>query len=234
MPRNRTLVTVRGGTEGKYTEHELWSPYAIGSNPQLGPNIIYEPLAFYSAFADKKILWLAESYEYSADFKELTVKTRPGINWSDGKPFTAEDVAYTFNTLNELGAKVKWGADVQQVAGGRRRRPTPTPSSVNFKVPAPRFFDLMLPTSTTSACYIVPKHIFEGQDWTTLHALRPRQGLAGHDRPVEGRLRLARRRRSSTAATTGGASRAGVGKLPKVERIICLPGHGRAADWRRR
>ena len=54
VPRNRTLVTVRdGGTDGKFIEHELWSPYVIGSNPQLGGNIIYEPLAFYSAFADK-------------------------------------------------------------------------------------------------------------------------------------------------------------------------------------
>ena len=60
VPRNRTLVTVRGGTEGKFTDNTLWSPYVIGSNPQLGGNIIYEPLAFYSAFADKTIMWLAE------------------------------------------------------------------------------------------------------------------------------------------------------------------------------
>jgi hypothetical protein len=60
VPRNRTLVTVRGGTDGKHTEAELWSPYVIGSNPQLGGNIIYEPLAFYSAFADKTII-LTES-----------------------------------------------------------------------------------------------------------------------------------------------------------------------------
>jgi peptide/nickel transport system substrate-binding protein len=107
VPRNRTLVTVRdGGTDGKFVEHELWSPYVIGSNPQLGGNIIYEPLAFYSAFADKEILWLAEGYSYSPDYQELTVKTRSGITWSDGKPFSAEDVAYSLNTLNELGAKV--------------------------------------------------------------------------------------------------------------------------------
>ena len=123
VPRNRTLVTVRGGTEGKHTEYDLWSPYVIGSNPQLGGNIIYEPLAFYSAFADKTIMWLAESYAYTSDFKELTVKTRPGITWSDGKPFSAEDVAYSLNTLNELGGKVKWGKDVQEVLElGRRDR----------------------------------------------------------------------------------------------------------------
>jgi len=33
----------------------------------------------------------------------------------DGKPFSAEDVAYSLNTLNELGGKVKWGKDVQEV-----------------------------------------------------------------------------------------------------------------------
>src|SRR6267378_3724692 len=143
VPRNRTLVTVRGGTDGKHTEAELWSPYVIGSNPQLGGNIIYEPLAFYSAFADKTIMWLAESYKYSPDYKELTVKTRSGITWSDGKPFSAEDVAYSLNTLNELGGKVKWGKDVQEVLESATVV-DPNTTLIKFKVPAPRFFFHML------------------------------------------------------------------------------------------
>ena len=40
---------VRGGTQGKFIDHELWSPYALGSNYLGGMNIAYEPLAFYSA-----------------------------------------------------------------------------------------------------------------------------------------------------------------------------------------
>ena len=76
VPRNRTLTLVWGGREGRWVDFELWNPYAIGSNHQNGPGILYEPLAFYSAFADKETLWLAESYKYSADFKELTIKTR--------------------------------------------------------------------------------------------------------------------------------------------------------------
>ena len=65
----------QGGTQGKYLDYELWNPYAIGANHQTGPNLIYEPLAYYSAFADKEYIWLAESYEYSPDFKQLTIKT---------------------------------------------------------------------------------------------------------------------------------------------------------------
>ena len=61
VPRNRTLTLVWTGREGRWVDHELWNPYAIGSNHQSGPGIFYEPLAYYSAFADKEYLWLAES-----------------------------------------------------------------------------------------------------------------------------------------------------------------------------
>src|SRR6185437_939641 len=104
IPRNRTLILIKnGGRDGRWVDYDLWNPYSIGSNHQNGPNIMCEPLAYYSAFADKTYLWLAESYEYTPDFRQLTIKTRQGVNWSDGAPFTAEDVAYTFNSLRDLG-----------------------------------------------------------------------------------------------------------------------------------
>ena len=83
-----------------------------GTTHQDGLQVIYEPLAFYSAFADEEILWLAESYSFNDDFTELTIKTRSGINWSDGEPFSAEDVAYTIDTLRQLGAEVMWGTEM--------------------------------------------------------------------------------------------------------------------------
>ena len=114
-PREKTMVLVWSGSrEGRWVDSELWNPYSIGSNHQNGPNIVYEPLAYYSAFADKTYMWLAESYNFSADFKQLTIKTRSGIKWSDGKPFSAEDVAFTLNGLRDLGPKVRFGVDVQQ------------------------------------------------------------------------------------------------------------------------
>ena len=35
---------------------------------------------------------------YNDDFTEMTVKLRPGIYWSDGVEFTADDVVFTINT----------------------------------------------------------------------------------------------------------------------------------------
>jgi hypothetical protein len=46
VPRNRTLTLVWTGREGRWIDHELWNPYAIGSNHQSGPGILYEPLAY--------------------------------------------------------------------------------------------------------------------------------------------------------------------------------------------
>jgi peptide/nickel transport system substrate-binding protein len=55
---------------------------------------------------------LATSWSGSPDGKAWTFKLRPGVKWSDGQPFTAEDVAWTFNTIIRQGANV-FSAPVQ-------------------------------------------------------------------------------------------------------------------------
>lgn len=42
---------------------------------------------------------LAESYEVSEDGLTITFHLRKGILWSDGEPFTADDVVFTYNDL---------------------------------------------------------------------------------------------------------------------------------------
>ncbi len=166
IPRDKTMTLIGiNSRDGRWVDYELWNPYAVGSNHQNGPNMIYEPLAYYSAFADKWYMWLAESYKYTPDFKQLTIKTRSGIKWSDGVPFSAEDVAYTMNSLRDLGPKVKWGVDVNQALD------TATATDANtvvlkFKIPSPRFF-FSATYKYDLGFYIVPKHIYEGQDWTS-------------------------------------------------------------------
>jgi peptide/nickel transport system substrate-binding protein len=165
VPRNRTLIDLQNGPENKWADYDNWNPYSVGAQAGYGQNIMFEPLAYYSAFADKEILWLAESYEYSSDYKSLTIKIRPNINWSDGKPFTAEDVAYTLTTLKELGPKVQWGSDVKQYVA-EAVATNPTTVEIKFNVPAPRFFFFMS-FKFDIGIYIVPKHIFQDQDWTS-------------------------------------------------------------------
>jgi peptide/nickel transport system substrate-binding protein len=170
IPRNQTMTLIGiNRRDGRWVDYELWNPYAIGANHQNGPNLIYEPLAYYSAFADKWYMWLAESYRFTPDFKQLTIKTRSGIKWSDGQPFSAEDVAYTFNMLRDLGPKVKWGIDVAN-ALAEATATDPNTLVLKFKIPSPRFF-FFVTYKYDIGVYIVPKHIFQGQDWSSFKHL---------------------------------------------------------------
>jgi peptide/nickel transport system substrate-binding protein len=223
VPRNRTLTLVWTGREGRWVDHELWNPYAIGSNHQSGPGIFYEPLAYYSAFADREYLWLAESYTYSSDFTELTIKTRAGITWSDGVPFSAEDVAYTLNSLRDLGPKVRWGVDVQQFMQEARATDANT-VVLTFKLPAPRFFYFMT-YKYDIGVYIVPKHIFQNQDWTTFKHFDLDKDWPVTTSPwkvvfASPEQKIIDRREAWWAA------RAGLASMPKVERNIWLPSAG--------
>jgi peptide/nickel transport system substrate-binding protein len=62
---------------------------------------IYEPLIIYNTMTSEITPWLATEYAWSDDNKTLTFTVREGVQWSDGEPFTAKDVAFTFNMFRE-------------------------------------------------------------------------------------------------------------------------------------
>jgi hypothetical protein len=72
VARNRTMILVWGGREGRWVDWDLWNPYSIGSNHQNGPNLVYEPLAYYSAADNPR--WSPEPK--FAPISGWTIKTR--------------------------------------------------------------------------------------------------------------------------------------------------------------
>jgi peptide/nickel transport system substrate-binding protein len=52
---------------------------------------------------------LAESWERSSDGKVLTFHLRKDVTWHDGKPFSADDVIFTVNTIQKTQATI-WNA----------------------------------------------------------------------------------------------------------------------------
>jgi peptide/nickel transport system substrate-binding protein len=220
VPRNRTLRIGSLG-DSKWKDFDLWNPYAVGANHQTGSMLLYEPLAYYSAFADKNYYWLAESHQFSPDFKTLTIKTRSGITWSDGTPFSAADIAYTYSALKDLGPKVRWGADVQQFVESATTTDANT-AVIKFKVPAPRFF-FYSTYKFDIGIYPVPKHIFEKQDWTSYKAYDPAKGepvTTGPWKVVSGTpdAKIMDRRPDWWAV------KAGLAQLPKPERLVWMTG----------
>jgi peptide/nickel transport system substrate-binding protein len=81
-----------------------FNPLLVGTARWPTRGGIYEPLAIWNAVAGKWVPWLATSQRWSADHLRLTFTLRDGVSWSDGTPFTATDVAFTFNLLKQKRA----------------------------------------------------------------------------------------------------------------------------------
>ncbi|XXX76362.1 ABC transporter substrate-binding protein [Sorangium sp. So ce134] len=62
---------------------------------------IYEPMLIYNTMKSEYTPWLAASYAWSDGNKKLTFTIRPKVRWSDGQPFSAKDVAFTFELLKK-------------------------------------------------------------------------------------------------------------------------------------
>ncbi|MDP9020323.1 MAG: ABC transporter substrate-binding protein, partial [Actinomycetota bacterium] len=68
-----------------------------------GPGLVYAGYAFdtliWKDSTGELIPWLATEWAASPDGKEWRFTLREGVRWHDGKPLTAEDVAFTFQYL---------------------------------------------------------------------------------------------------------------------------------------
>jgi peptide/nickel transport system substrate-binding protein len=92
---------------------------------------------------------LATSWSNSADGKTWTFKTRRGVTWQDGVPFTARDVAFTFNYI-VTNALPGVGAYTDGIVGAT----TIDDATVEVRTKAPKanMLDMIVP--------IIPEHIW--------------------------------------------------------------------------
>ena len=62
-------------------------------------DLLLSGLTTYDPMADETVPALAKSWDVSADNKTYTFHLRQGVRWSDGEPFTADDVIFTFDAI---------------------------------------------------------------------------------------------------------------------------------------
>ena len=91
----------------------------------------------------------------SADGKSVTYKLKPGVKWADGQPFSAEDVAFTFEFIsNKESSAVTAGsyANLESV-----QAIDPNTVKVTFKEPTGGWYVPFVGTNGQ----IIPKHIMK-------------------------------------------------------------------------
>ncbi len=74
-----------------------FNPYEATVGRFYAPDFIYEPLWVFNIWhPENDYPRLAESYVISDDLKSITYTLRDHVQWSDGQPFTAADVVFTY------------------------------------------------------------------------------------------------------------------------------------------
>ncbi|MCT2546175.1 ABC transporter substrate-binding protein [Streptomyces atratus] len=95
------LLTVPREDFATFTRN--FNPFAPGQVvAPMTTQAIYEAMLVYNPANGKATPWLATSWETSKDGRTVTFTLRHGVRWSDGKPLTAADVAYTFGLRKKL------------------------------------------------------------------------------------------------------------------------------------
>lgn len=80
--------------------------FATGTKDQDGSRLFYEPLGSWDADGNLNPILAAEipstqNGGLAADGKSVVWKLKPGVKWHDGKPFTADDVVFTWAYAND-------------------------------------------------------------------------------------------------------------------------------------
>jgi peptide/nickel transport system substrate-binding protein len=85
---------------GASTSPRTFNPlFALDSASDGIVHLLFAPLVNMDWATQQPGPGLAESWSVAPDQKTWTFKLRQGVHWSDGQPFTAEDVLFTWNDI---------------------------------------------------------------------------------------------------------------------------------------
>jgi peptide/nickel transport system substrate-binding protein len=128
------------------------------ANNQESIGFVYEPLVYVDLLNNQaETPMLATSYTWSSDNKTIKFTIRDGVKWSDGQPFSAADVAFTFNLMQQTPATDLYslwsGAGLQSVTADGNT------VTMTFANPAKAYF-----FNFANQVGIVPQHIWSSGD----------------------------------------------------------------------
>ena len=158
-----TEETGASGTSGGRVSYLNFGDFGGGAAPKPNYNpyldatklaattYLFEPLMVTEGYSCEQIPWLGTDYTWT-DPKTLVFKTRQGVKWNDGEPFTAADVAFSFNLLKKysvLDTQGVWQTGLSSVTATGDNEVT-----LSFSTPGASAF------STVSAVQVVPEHVW--------------------------------------------------------------------------
>jgi len=159
-PREQTVVI-------EQSPNNVWDSFnpfiPNGEAYNYGLAIVCREYMFYSNFLTGEIRpWLGQEYAYNEDFTQCTLMLNPNARWSDGEPFTAEDVVFTQTLLLEnpqLNGASGVIRDVASVSATDAQTVVWELTTAN-----PRFHYRFIAGIISDGVRVVPRHLWEGED----------------------------------------------------------------------
>jgi peptide/nickel transport system substrate-binding protein len=163
-----TTATKTGTTGGKTSAPAVGQPLnvvaTIGGNWQDNFNpfsanalggtngLIYQPMYYFSTVSHDQYPFLATNFQWVNSNKTLEVTLRDGVKWSDGQPFSIDDVLFTFDLLKKYPA-----ADTSGIMKVVKSVAKKSANVVDFNFDSPNVpFQVYI-----LQALIVPKHIWQ-------------------------------------------------------------------------
>ena len=107
---------------------------------------------------------LAETWDVSADGRTFTFHLHKGVVWHDGVALTSDDVVYTYETIIEKNYPL-----AAYLKGAHISAPDSDTVVISFDDTNVAFIPLLAQASNWYGA-ILPKHVYEGTDWSTNEA----------------------------------------------------------------
>jgi microcin C transport system substrate-binding protein len=137
---------------------DSFNPFILRGTPAVGAGLIYDALlARNQDEPTAEYAHLAAAIELPADRLGVAFELRETARFHDGRPITAEDVVWTFNTLRQHGRpfyRSYWGDVTEVVADG--------PLRVVFRFRTAENRELALILGDMA---VLPRHWWEGRDF---------------------------------------------------------------------
>src|SRR6516225_4012091 len=145
--------------------------FAVGAKDAEGSRIFYEPLAAWDPDGNLVPVLAAEIPDLenggvAGDGMSVTWKLKQGVQWHDGRPFTADDVVFNWEYASDPTTAATTIGDYRDATV---EKIDPLSIRIRFEKPTPFWATLFVATGGM----IIPKHLFE-----------PNKGANSRDAPA--------------------------------------------------
>ena len=166
QPRGPAFTPTRRGGGGLlktlwWQAPTLLNPhFATGTKDQDASRIFYEPLAAFDPDGNAVPILAAEipsvqNGGLSRDLTSVTWRLKKGVTWHDGKPFTADDVIFTYEFVADPATAAVTSGSYREIS--KIEKLDGETVKLTFTKPQPFWADAFCSTRGM----IIPKHVFE-------------------------------------------------------------------------